>query len=145
MSRQSQGHQQETTRPGSRAALLREALVFQLKLVADGLRDAALIPVSLVAALIGLIRGGDEADREFRQVLALGIQTERWINLFGYHRPSRETNPTGSMDAMINRVEEVLREQYESGKTTREAKDAIENALEPGNATSGGSDKSVDE
>jgi len=103
--------------------------VLQLKLVADGLRDAALIPVSLFAAIIGLIRGGDEPDREFRQVLELGIQTERWINLFGYHKP-RSESPAASMDTVIDKVEEVLREQFEKGSATQEAKDAIENALE---------------
>ena len=40
------------------------------------------------------------------------------------------THPAGSMDTLINTVEEVLREQYEKGRTTREARDAIENALE---------------
>ena len=36
-----------------RMALAREAAVLQLKLLADGFRDALLIPISLVAALIG--------------------------------------------------------------------------------------------
>ena len=116
--------------PGKRVALAREAAVLQLKLVADGFRDAALIPISLIAALIGLIRGGEEPDREFREVLKLGRQTERWINLFGYHRPYSRAHPAGSMDTLIDKVEEVLREQYEKGKSTREARDAIENALE---------------
>ncbi|HKJ17201.1 MAG TPA: hypothetical protein VJ984_07630 [Xanthomonadales bacterium] len=115
--------------PVSRTELAREVAVLQLKLVADGLRDAALIPVSLFAAIIGLIRGGDEPDREFRQVLELGIQTERWINLFGYHKP-RSESPAASMDTVIDKVEEVLREQFEKGSATQEAKDAIENALE---------------
>ena len=71
-----------------RARLFREALVFQVKLMADGLRDLVLVPVSLFAALVGLLRGGDQADREFRQVLDLGRRTERWINLFGNHEPA---------------------------------------------------------
>ena len=40
-----------------RIRLVRNTAVLQLKLVADGFRDALLIPFSLVAALIGLIRG----------------------------------------------------------------------------------------
>ena len=35
-----------------RIQLIREAAVLQLKLVADGFRDALLIPISLIAALI---------------------------------------------------------------------------------------------
>ncbi len=129
---------------GSRVALAREAAVLQLKLVADGFRDAMLIPVSLIAALIGLIRGGDQPDREFREVLKLGRQTERWINLFGYHKPYSDSHPAGSMDTLIDRVEKVLREQYEKGTTTREARDAIENVLGSVGDSLGDKDKSVD-
>lgn len=115
---------------GSRFALAREAFVLQLKLVADGFRDALLIPISLVAAVIGLIRGGAEADREFREVLRLGRRTERWINLFGYHRPYSRSHPAGSMDTLVDKIEDVIREQYEKGKATQEDMDAIEHALE---------------
>lgn len=121
---------QEQSSEGSRMALAREAAVLQIKLIVDGFRDAALIPISLVAALIGIFRGGDDADREFREVLKLGRRTERWINLFGYHRPYSRSHPAGSMDTLINTVEDVLREQYEKGRATKEAKDAIEDALE---------------
>ena len=44
-----------------RIRLIRESATLQLKLVADGLRDALLIPVSLVATVIGLLRGGEGA------------------------------------------------------------------------------------
>ena len=121
---------QSPGRPSSRVVLARETAILQIKLIADGFRDAALIPISLIAALIGLIRGGDDADREFREVVKLGRRSERWINLFGYHRPFSRTHPAGSMDTLINKVEDVVREQYQKGRATREAKTAIENALE---------------
>lgn len=116
--------------PGPRAGLARRAVVLQLKLVADGLRDAALIPVSLVAAAIGLIRGGDNADEEFNAVLKLGRRSERWINLFGHHRPLARTHPAGSLDAVFDKVEDVVREQYRKGTASQEAKTAITEALE---------------
>jgi hypothetical protein len=133
-----------TTGPGPRSALAREAAVLQLKLLADGFRDAALIPISLIAALIGLLRGGEDADREFREVLRLGRRTERWINLFGYHRPYSRTHPAGSLDRLVDTVEDVLKEQYEKGRATREARDAIENALEKFNDSPGKGEKSVE-
>ncbi|MDX1554676.1 MAG: hypothetical protein R3212_01485 [Xanthomonadales bacterium] len=122
-----------TTRPDTpspRARLVREAAILQLKLVADGLRDAALIPVSLIAAVIGLVRGGNEADREFRQVINLGKRSERWINLFGHHRPLARSHPAGSLDTLIDKVEDVVREQYQKGRTSPEAKAAIDEALQ---------------
>jgi len=57
------------TNPSKRSTLIRNTVVFQLKLMADGLRDLVLLPVSLIAALIGLLRGGDEPEREFLQVI----------------------------------------------------------------------------
>lgn len=124
-------------------ALAREAAVLQIKLIVDGFRDAALIPISLVAAIIGIFRGGEDADREFREVLKLGRRTERWINLFGYHRPYSRSHPAGSMDTLIDTVEDVLREQYEKGRATKEAKDAIEDALEGLHESVEGRDDSV--
>lgn len=113
-----------------RIALIRDATVLQVKLLADGLRDAALIPFSLIGAGIGLIRGGEDADREFRQIIKLGRRTERWINLFGHHRPLARKHPAGSLDSLIERVENVVRDQYRKGSTTSEAKAAIEKALQ---------------
>lgn len=138
---------QHVHEPGSgpRATLARRAIVLQLKLVADGLRDAALIPVSLLAALIGLIRGGDNADEEFNAVLKLGRRSERWINLFGHHRPLVRTHPAGSLDALFDKVEDVVREQYKKGTASPEAKDAITEALEDLHRESRKRDGSVEE
>ena len=113
-----------------RIELLREAAVLQLKLLADGLRDAALIPVSLLAALVGLVRGGEEPDREYRQVIKLGRRSERWINLFGHQRPLGNSHPAGSLDTVLKQVEDVVTDQYRKGKTSAEARTAIRAALE---------------
>jgi len=102
--------------PNPRAALFRDAAVFQLKLLADGLRDAFLIPLSLVAALIGLLRGGEDCDREYRRVVKLGRRSERWINLFGHERPLGRSHPAGSMDAVLDKVESTVTAQYRKGK-----------------------------
>lgn len=116
--------------PSPRAELIREAAVLQLKLLADGLRDAALIPVSLLAALIGLLRGGEDPGREYRQVIKLGRRSERWINLFGHQRPLGRAHPAGSLDTILNQVEDVVMEQYRKGRSTDETRTAIREALE---------------
>ena len=104
------------TRPeptsGPRARLVRDAAVLQIKLLADGLRDAILIPVSLFAALIGLLRGGEDCDREFRRVIKLGRRSDRWINLFGHQKPLGREHPAGSVDTLLEQVESVVTEQY---------------------------------
>jgi hypothetical protein len=112
-----------------RIDLLRKTAVLQLKLLADGLRDAILIPVSMIAALIGLLRGGNNCDREFRRVVNLGRRSERWINLFGHHPPLDTSHPAGSIDAMLNQVESVVLEQYRKGRSTAETREAVSDAM----------------
>jgi hypothetical protein len=123
------GRVMKETKVEGRSSLVRESLIFQLKLIVDGFRDFALVPVSLVATLVGLVRGGDEPDREFRQVLELGRQTEHWINLFGQHTPIEEAGNAGSMDLLLTRAEEVVREQSREGGISEAASRAINRAL----------------
>jgi hypothetical protein len=113
-----------------RIALIRETAILQLKLIADGFRDAVLIPISLLAALIGLLRGGEDCDREYRRVIKLGRRSERWINLFGHQRPLGASHPAGSMDNILSQVEAVVMDQYRKGKSASETKVAVRKALE---------------
>ena len=108
----------ETRSP--RAKLIREASVLQIKLLADGFRDAVLIPVSLFAALFGLLRGGDEPDREYRRVIKLGRRSERWINLFGCQRPLGKSHPAGSMDDVLGQMESAMMEHYKKERAGKE-------------------------
>lgn len=124
----------KSTKPSPRMALLRETAILQLKLVADGFRDAILIPVSALAALIGLIRGGDDCDRAYREVIKLGRRSERWINLFGHQRPLPGTHPAGSMDQILGQVEAVVMEQYRKGRSSSETRDAVRKALKKNDA-----------
>jgi len=93
--------------------------VLQIKLIADGFRDAILIPVSLFAALVGVLRGGDEADREFRRVIKLGRRSERWINLFGQQRPLGKPHPADSIDTVLGQVESALVTQYKKNRSKK--------------------------
>ena len=120
-----------------RLRLLRDATVLQLKLIADGFRDALLIPVSLVAALVGLVRGGADCDAEFRRVIQLGRRSERWINLFGHKRPLDVSHPAGSMDRVLEQVEAIVVEQYKKGKSAAEARDAVRKVIDEENNKTG--------
>jgi hypothetical protein len=102
----------ETANRNPRIDLIRETAVLQIKLLVDGLRDAILIPLSLVAALIGVMRGGPDCGREFRRVIKLGRRSERWINLFGHQNPLGGDPDKGSMDSILEQVENVVMEQY---------------------------------
>lgn len=104
----------ETLSP--RIRLIRDAATLQVKLMIDGFRDAILIPVSIIAALLGFLRGGDEPDREFQSVLKLGRRSERWINLFGRQNLMDEEQHVNSIDQILEQAEAVVVEQYKKGR-----------------------------
>ena len=113
-----------------RSELVRNAVVFQLKLIADGFRDLVLLPVSLVATIIGLLRGGDEPDREFKQVIDIGRQSEQWINLFGNHDHPEDASPVTSIDVLFTKVEDTLKQHYQAAGTSKSAQAEIDEALQ---------------
>jgi hypothetical protein len=118
------------TNPSKRGELIRNTVVFQLKLMADGFRDLVLLPVSLIATLIGLLRGGEEPEREFHQIIQIGRESEQWINLFGNHDTLDNKNAIASIDALFSKVEETLKQQYKATETSERAKTEIEKALQ---------------
>jgi len=118
------------TDTSKRSELIRTAVVFQLKLVADGFRDLVLLPVSLIATIIGLLRGGDEPEREFNQVIEVGRQSEQWINLFGNHELLDDAHPATSIDVLFTKVEETLKQHYKTAGTSKSAQAEIDEALQ---------------
>jgi len=120
----------DKTDTSKRGELIRNTVVFQLKLMADGFRDLVLIPVSFFAAVIGLLRGGDEPEKEFNQVIDIGRQSEQWINLFGNHDVPDSTNMATSIDVVFSKVEEVLKQQYKTDGTSKSTQTEIDEALQ---------------
>ena len=118
------------SKTSKRGELIRNSVVFQLKLMADGFRDLVLIPVSLIATVIGVLRGGEEPEREFLQVIQVGRDSEQWINLFGNHVPPENTNVIVSIDALFNKVEKTLKEQYLAAGISEKAQAKIDKALQ---------------
>ncbi len=118
------------TDTSKRGELIRNTVVFQLKLMADGFRDLVLLPVSLIATLIGLLRGGDDPDREFLQVIDIGRQSEQWINLFGNHDVADNSHAVASIDALFTKVEETLKQQYKSAGISENVQAKIDQALQ---------------
>ena len=118
------------TDTSKRGKLVRNTIVFQLKLMADGFRDLVLIPVSFIAAIIGLLRGGDEPEREFNQVIEIGRESEQWINLFGNHDVPDNSNMGTSIDVVFEKVEEALKQQYKTDGTSKSTQAEIDEALQ---------------
>jgi hypothetical protein len=109
--------------------LLRNVLVFQMKLAVDALRDFVLSPLSLGAALLDLATGTDREPLYFEQILALGRRSEGWINLFG-REPDAGVARNPGIDRLVERMESLVIEQYERGGITAQAKAAIDRSLD---------------
>jgi hypothetical protein len=110
----------------------RDVLVFQLKMLLDNIRDFALMPVSLVAALIDLIFKGRRQGSLFYQVLRWGAHSEEVINVYSaiqaHEKPA--VNPNYTVDAVIARLEGVLMRECEKGGTAASIKAAMDRAID---------------
>ena len=117
-----------------RWVLIRDLIVFQGKLLLDGLRDAVLAPVALVAGIIGLITGRDRAHNLFYWVLRGGRRVEIWINLFGVVEPPPHQAlmepQSAKVDDVVDRVEKILRTQAQKGGITKATKERIDAILD---------------
>lgn len=67
----------------SRSRLVRDLLVFQVKLWAEGFKDVALVPLSLTAAVVDLVFVGLFRRSALYAVMELGTRFEAWVNLYG--------------------------------------------------------------
>ena len=72
----------EKSQSNSRTEVVRDTIVLQLKLIVDGLRDLALMPLCFFAALFGLIVHKEKPGRYMYRILSYGRFSEQWIGLF---------------------------------------------------------------
>lgn len=112
--------------------LLRDMLIFQLKLAADAIRDLMLSPLSIIAALIDLIATEHSKNSMFYRLMSFGRKTDQWINLFGARLPDSEINKDEqvSVDLWIAQLESMLKEQYNKGGMTSNTKDTVDHAID---------------
>ena len=89
----------------------RDVLVFELKMFIGNLRDFALMPVSVVAAMIDLVSKGEREGSLFYRVLRWGAHREEVLDAYSPIRDElqdRKVNPNYTVDAVVARLEGVL-------------------------------------
>jgi hypothetical protein len=116
--------------------LLRDLAVLQVKLLVDGFRDLVLVPASLIAGIISLVKGTrDRPGPQFYQLIGVGKQSEVWINLFkAYEHSPPEVKQeysfgVANMDEIVDKFESFVVDEYQRGGVTRQAKERIDKAL----------------
>lgn len=92
----------------TRWRLLRDVVVFQIKLGMEAVLDIMLIPVSLAAAALDLLLGNWRRPRWFHAVLRFGERCEHLINLWGIATPGVGA-PQSEVDAVMLSIENLIR------------------------------------
>lgn len=127
-----QKEQQDTP---DRWTLIRDVVVFQVKLAFDALRDLLLVPISIGAGIVSLLKSGDGPGTEFYDLLRIGRRSERWINLFGAADNMPDSNmtsdpfPGDDVDELVSKVESFVVAEYRKGGMTAQAKDQLDRAI----------------
>lgn len=123
--------------PSDRWTLIRDVAVLQAKLIVDGLRDLVLVPLSLVAGIVSLASGERGVPgTQFYRLLAVGKQSERWINLFGAldNAPSDLEQPMpfpdADMDEIVGKIEAFVVDEEKRGGMTAQARARFEKAMD---------------
>ena len=129
------------TRSSERWRFLRDVVVFQLKLFLDNVRDFALMPVSLAAALIDLVIRGEREGALFYKVLRWGSHSEEVIDVYSaieHHEKGDFTiSRNYTVDGVIARLESALTRECEKGGTAASIKAAMDRAIDQLHAETG--------
>jgi len=120
---------------------LRDVIVFQLKMFLDNVRDFALMPVSLLAALIDLVFRGEREGALFYKVLRWGARSETVIDVYSaieHHETGDfEISRDYTVDGVIARLEGVLVRECEKGGTAASVKTAMDRVFDQVHAETG--------
>jgi hypothetical protein len=129
------------TNRDERWKFLRDVLVFQLKMFLDNVRDFALMPISLVAALIDLVYRGEREGTLFYKVLRWGSHSEAVIDVYSaiehHERGDFKVSRDYTVDGVIARLESVLVRECEKGGTAASVKAAMDRAIDQLHAETG--------
>ena len=122
----------------ARWALIRDMLVFQVKLAMDAIRDLVLSPVSIICGLADILKGHSLSKSYFHKLMDFGHQTDSWLNLFGNHNKgaenlnvidSQKAKADVNVDQLFSQVESLLKEQHGKGGLTASARATIDRYL----------------
>lgn len=67
----------------SRRTIIRDLIVFQVKLWLEGFKDFVLMPLSLGAAILDVIFRWATGGGALYAIMRLGNRFEQWVNLYG--------------------------------------------------------------
>ena len=125
--------QDEPKPTDARWRFFRDVMVFELKMLIGNLRDLALMPISVAAAIIDLISRGDREGSLFYRVLRWGAHSEEVLDAYSpirHELHDLNINPNYTVDAVVARLENVLIREIEKGGTAATIKAALDRTID---------------
>lgn len=98
-----------------RSEVIRDTLVLQLKLIVDGLRDLLLMPLVIMATILGLILHSHNPGRYLYRLLSFGKASEKWIGLFDEAQKDAMSPidlKDKSFDELLKRTQDLIESKY---------------------------------
>jgi hypothetical protein len=99
-------------------ALIKAVAILQLKVLLGAARDLAVGPAAIAAALADLVLMKQQKPRFFAMVLKFGELSDRYIDVWSGARGPEE-DPRENVDALIARVETVVRDPEVGARQAR--------------------------
>ncbi|MFO7262050.1 MAG: hypothetical protein DIU52_012910 [bacterium] len=105
------------TSPG---VLIRDVLIFQLKLLLDAFKDVVLFKVAIIAAAVDLVLLQREPAKRFYTVLRLSERFDLWLNLNGAAQRADQSDDglfgasLAGSDSLLGKLEELIRSKVET-------------------------------
>jgi len=97
-----------------RSVVLRDLLLFQMKLWLDGLKDIVLSPLSIVACVLDVLFRRTDQSSLFYGVMRLGERFDLWLNLYA---PAKRAD--ASPDGLLDRESSALSPRLPHSKEAR--------------------------
>lgn len=107
--------------------LLRDLLIFQVKLIVDAVKDVLLIKISIIAAVFDVLFGRRGRPLLFYRVLRTSERFDLWMNLYA---PAEDVERVedglfGASEAgdrsFVGKLEELLRERIDGRRAATKA------------------------
>jgi len=118
--------QKKSMAMATRGVTLRDFLIFQLKLVLDGVKDVAVFWISIGAVALDFIAGRGKRPRLFYSVMRMSERWDLWLNMHSVlerlEAEQADDGLFGSSDAgddtLIGQIEQLVR----GGDTPRKSR-----------------------
>ena len=108
--------------PPTTGVLIRDLLIFELKLFLDGMGDVLFSGLAIAALAWDLIRGGPDKGKTFYKVLRAGEKWDLWLNLY---RPAKDAEHSGEglleagfadANSLAGKIESIVKDRTDPNR-----------------------------